>query len=58
MKRNINILIFLILLNRTFIIFKYKDIYKMKKIILFNFICMSFVFYYFEIIILNNLFIF
>ena len=30
----------------------------MKKIIIFNFICMSFVFYYFEIIILINLYYF
>ena len=30
-KRNISILIFEILLNRTFITFKYKDIFKMKK---------------------------
>ena len=30
----------------------------MKKIIIFSFICMSFVFYYFEIIILINLYIY
>ena len=30
-KRNISLLIFEILLNKTFITFKYKDIFKMKK---------------------------
>ena len=43
------------MLNRTFIIFKYIFIFKIKNII-FNFIYMSFVFYYFEIIILINLY--
>ena len=38
LKININVLIYLILLNRICIIIKYEDISKIKIIIIFNFI--------------------
>ena len=38
LKINIDVLIYLILLNRICIIIKYEDISKIKRIIIFNFI--------------------